>query len=162
MTDRKDLAGSGHPKARAREAQKCASKHDQHRGNGKGCKRQPTPNPTNHQQPSPEPEFSIKTGTSSSGRDDRPSCYIKKKGSCLKDKNCDCWHFPLCVFHKRGQCSVGVNKSKGRAIVKQIKARGHFLQESKLETAILQRKRDTLSAWGQNESNIKFPGPFET
>ena len=87
---------------------------------------------------------------------------IKKKGSCLKDKNCDCWHLPLCVFHKRCQCSVGVNRSKGRAIVKQIKARGHFLQESKLEKAIFQRKRDTLSAWGQNESNIKFPGPFET
>ena len=72
--ERKEIAGSGHPKDP-----------------------QSTPNP---RRPSLKPEVSNKTGgrASPSGRADRPPCHSYKKGSCLKDKNIDYWHPPFCAF----------------------------------------------------------------
>ena len=68
-----EIANNGHHKARAEEAQNVhpSTIDHQHRGKGKGDKRQRTPCLTKRQ-PAPKSETSIRTGTSPSGKAARP------------------------------------------------------------------------------------------
>ena len=45
--------------------------------------------------------------TSSTGKCDRPLCVKNKEGQSLKDQNCDHWHPPVCIFHRKRLCRAG-------------------------------------------------------
>ena len=36
---------------------------------------------------------------------------VRKTRWLFDDKNCDCWHPPFCIFHKRGKCRSGTTVS---------------------------------------------------
>ena len=44
---------------------------------------------------------------SPSGKKNQPQCFNFKKGKCDKDKGCDYWNPPACVFQQRGQREEG-------------------------------------------------------
>ena len=91
-----------------------------------------------------------------------------KKGRCSKDKTCDNWHPPFCVFHKRGQGRAGVTcpfvhlkhqKGERKGLKRDCKTSQkqvrNFLQEPIMDMQ-LSTQREFLSAKGQKEPKHKF------
>ena len=100
---------SGHQRVRTQEVQSAhSSTMTRKEEKGKGDKRHRPHSSQPRRQHSPEQETSNRTGTSPSGRHDRPLAYNSKKRSAEMTKRCDYWHPSFCMCHKI-QCRAGTS-----------------------------------------------------
>ena len=72
------------------EIQRVGCQHDDQKRGRDERRRTPSPNP--QRQPTLKPEIGNRTGTSHSGREDRPPCFNHNTGQCPNDRTCDDWH----------------------------------------------------------------------
>jgi len=96
------------------------------------------------------------TGTSPSGKKDRPPCRQHQQGKCSRGKECDYWHTPPCRFHKQGTCRAGdkcvfLHKDPPAAALTDSGSDSGKSAQSKKEKKEKKTKKDKKEKEGQAE-----------
>ena len=86
-----------------------------------------------------------KTGRCPSGNGDRLPCFLKKKGKCTQDRECDYWHPLAFLIFNKGQCQI----EKGLSAYSPTKTRSIALSREKGKEKLSEQGEGTIAGMWQ-------------